>query len=221
MTERLIEPEDDEAILDWDEEALRLNAVMTGDVFQGVPLEEEPAMVMVAGHPCTVRGANARLLSRIPCVRVVEHQWLPYRRWATGHWNYFPLARAAGLGDVAASLLDWITVDGAELARERRCLTLTEFGVVVFQQRLIHSLTRFGVPKAELEESMRHVLREAELERDWLAALAEEAGDLDACIAEFDAFMRDENRRERLRDRSLESAIRREVAAELRGRSTN
>ncbi len=217
MSDRLIEPENDESILDWDEEALRLNAVMTGDVFQHVLMGGEPTTVMVAGHPCTIRGGDARLLPRVPCVRVVEHQQVPYRRWPTGHWNHFPLSPAVGLGDVAASLLDWATVDGTELTRERRRLTLAEFGVVVFQQRLIHSLTRFAPPRPELEESMRHVLREAELERDWVTDL-EGRSNLDELIADFDAFMRNASRRERLKDRAMESAIRRELNAELRRR---
>lgn len=214
---QLIEPERDEEILDWDEESLRLNAVMTGDVFADVLVESASATLMVAGHPCTIRGGNARLLSRIPCIRIVERQWLPYNRWPTGHWNYFPIAPAAGLGTVAASLLDWVTVDGDSLVRERRRMTLTEYGVVVFQQRLVHALTRFALPKPELEEAMRAVLREAEFERDWVTALEEQA-DWDTLIADFDGFMRDENRRERLKDRSLESAIRRELNAELRRR---
>lgn len=217
MSTGLIEPENDEAILDWDEEALRLNAVMTGDVFQSVPVEDTTTTIMIVGHPCTIRGADARLLPRIPCVRVVERQWVPYRRWTSGHWNHFPIAGAAGLGDVAASLLDWVTVNGAELARERRQLTLTEFGIVVLQQRLIHSLTRFAPPRLDLEESMRHVLREAELERDWVSALDDE-GDLAVLIGEFNAFMSAADRRERLKDRAMESAVRRELNAELRRR---
>lgn len=217
MSLGLIEPENDEAILDWDEDALRLSAVMTGDVFRDVRVEGASATVMVAGHPCTIRGGDARLLARVPCIRVVDRPFVPYRRWSSGHWNHFPLSPTVGLGDVAASLLDWTTVDGAELTRARRCLTLTELGVVVFQQRLIHSLTRFAPPKPELEESMRHVLREAEFERDWVTDLEGQAG-LDALIADFDAFMRDAQRRERLRDRAKESAIRREIHAELRSR---
>lgn len=134
-----------------------------------------------------------------------------------GHWNHFPVSGAVGLGDVAASLLDWVTVDGTELTRARRRLTLSEFGVIVFQQRLIHSLTRFAPPSAELQESMRHVLREAELERDWVTDL-EGRAELDALITDFDAFMGEAGRRERLKDRAMESAVRRELNAELRER---
>lgn len=60
MTDSLIEPTSDDEILDADPDALQFNAVITGDVFASVAVggEPAPATVMVAGHPCTIRGAH-------------------------------------------------------------------------------------------------------------------------------------------------------------------
>src|SRR4051794_38510304 len=101
---------------------------------------------MVAGHPCTIRGRDGALQPRLACVRVVSFQAVPYRRWPTGFFNHFPLSAAAGVGTPAADLQEWLTVESSELLRERRRLTLTEWGVIVMQQRLIHSLVSSLLP---------------------------------------------------------------------------
>jgi hypothetical protein len=215
----LIEPEDDDEILDVDPDALSFNAVMTGDVFEDVTVAglDEPGVVMIAGHPCTIRGRNGALQPRIACVRVVSFQAVPYRRWPAGFFNHFPLPDVSGAGTQAADLQEWLTVDSAQLDRGHRRLTLTEWGVIVMQQRIIHSLTRFVVPPTALEEAARPVLREAELERDWVETL-DGIGSLEQRITDFNAFMGEADRRTRLRDRTKESTMRREVAAEIRAR---
>jgi hypothetical protein len=218
----LIQPEDDDEILDADPDALRFNAVMTGDVFVEVATagSPQPATVMVAGHPCTIRGHDGALQPRIACVRVVSFQAVPYRRWPTGFFNHFPLPAAAGVDTPAADLQEWVTVDNAELRRERRRLTLTEWGVIVMQQRLIHCLTRFVAPPNALEDAARPVLREAELERDWVEGL-EGTTSLDQRLTDFNKFMGEADRRARLRDRAKESAVRREVTGEIKTRRAN
>lgn len=221
MSAGLIQPEDDDEILDADPDALRFNAVMTGDVFVEVAAAgcSEPVTVMVAGHPCTIRGRDGALQARIACVRVVSFQAVPYRRWPTGFFNHLPLPAVAGGGTQAADLQEWLTVENSELHRERRRLTLTEWGVIILQQRLIHSLTRFVAPSSALEEAARPVIREAELERDWLEGL-DETTPLEQGISDFSAFMDEADRRARLRDRAKESAVRREVAGEIKARQT-
>lgn len=219
MSAGLIEPEDDDEILDADPDALSFNAVMTGDVFVDVAANgsDEPVTVMVAGHPCTIRGRDGALQPRIACVRVVSFQAVPYRRWPTGFFNHFPLSAVAEAGTQAADLQEWLTVENSELSRDRRRLTLTEWGVIVMQQRLIHSLTRFVAPPSALEEAVRPVLREAELERDWVEGLDGTAS-LEQRVADFGMFMGEADRRARLRDRAKESAVRREVAGEIKAR---
>lgn len=217
MTANLIEPTGDDEILDADPDALKFNAIMTGDVFASVAMagEAEPATVMVAGHPCTIRGAHGALRPRVACVRVVTYHRVPYRVWPTGHRNVFPIAGSAGLGEVAADLQEWVTVDSSELTRTNRRLTLTERGFVVLHQRIVASLTRVVVDPILVEAAAHHVLREAELERDWVQELDATAA-VEDLVAGFAAFMDDADRRERLKRPELESAVRKELRAHLR-----
>lgn len=217
MSGGLIEPEDDDEILDFDPEALRFNAVMTGDVFKDVAVLSEPALltVMVSGHPCTIRGASGQLRPRVACVRIIEHQTVPYRAWPTGYGNVFPISRAVGLGDVAADLQEWITVDSDELRRDDRRLTLTERGVVALQQRIVHSLTRVAVDPVSIEQASHHVLREAELERDWVEEL-DGTKTMEELIADFSAFMDDGDRRSALKELASEAVVRKAVRARIR-----
>lgn len=217
MTE-LIAPRGDDEILDFDEDALRLKPIMTGDVFVDVPVtgEATPIAVMVAGHPCTIR-RGAELKPRIPCVRLLEHQWVPYHAWPRQSHGCFPISEAVGIGQGQCGTLDdWVTVDAGELARERRRLTLQDRGVLVFQQRLIHSLSRFVTPIDALHEASRHVLVEAELEYDWVFEL-DGTAPLDSLIADFAGFMDAEDRRAVLR--KDDRRVRAELKAELRSRA--
>lgn len=217
MTTTLIEPSGDDEIFDADPEALRFSAIMTGDVFESVSLvgESDPITVMVAGHPCTIRGAHGALRPRVACVRVINYQRVPYRVWPTGHRNVFPIGASVGLGNVAADLQEWVTVDSTELRRANRRLTLTERGFVVLHQRIVASLTRVIVDPVEIERAAHHVQREAELERDWVEEL-DGTKPIDVLVADFAVFMDAEDRRERLKRPELESAVRKEVRTHLR-----
>lgn len=213
----LVAPEDDDEILEFDEDALRLKPIMTGDLFTGVVVtgEASPIDVIVAGHPCTIR-RGVSLKPRVPCVRVVDHQWVPYRAWPKQSKGHFPISEAVGIGRGRCGALDdWVTVDASELARERRRLTLQERGILVFQQRLIHSLSRFVTPVDALREASTHVFAEAELEYDWVFEL-DGTAPLDDLVAEFGGFMDAEQRRAALR--TDERRVRAEVRAELRRR---
>lgn len=217
MSETLIEPVGDDEILDADPDALQFSAIMTGDVFVSVSVagDKAPITVMLAGHPCSIRQARGQLRPRLPCVRIVDYQHVPYRKWPTGHFNAFPISSDVGLGAVGADLQEWVTVDSAELTRERRKLTLTERGFVVLHQRIVCSLTRVVVDPLRIEEAAHHVLREAELERDWVEDLDGQAP-INELIGEFADFMDRENRRERLKRRDGEGTVRREVRDHLR-----
>jgi hypothetical protein len=215
---QLIAPEGDDEILDLDAEALALKPVMTGDVFSGVrvPGEPEPLDVMVAGHPCTIR-RGVELVVRVPCVRLVQHEWLAYDNWPRYDKNHFPISAAVGLGDGrCASLWDWIGVPREELVRTRRRVTLQDQGIYVFLQRLIYSFSRFPPPLTVLREASAHVLVEAELEYSWVLALLDGEPDeqkLAQLSGEFGVFMSAEDRRSILRtDRKRVAA---QVEAEI------
>jgi hypothetical protein len=184
---------------DLEPEALAFKPVMTGDAFVGlrVPDEPDPMDVMVAGHPCTIR-RGATLVERVPCVRLVEHQWVPYERWPDYDQNHFPIPAVADIGQGrCAALWEWTAVPRDELLRGRRRVTLQDQGIYIFLQRLIHSLSRFAPPVTALKEASAHVLAEAELEYSWVMELLD--GDPDSThltqlVSEFDAFMTAENR---------------------------
>ncbi len=214
----LIAPEGDDELFDCDEEALALKPVMTGDIFLGVrvPGEPQPADVMIAGHPCTIR-RGAILAERVPCARIVDHQWVPYHRWPNYDKSHFPLSGGAGVGeDRCVALWDWLGVPAIELLRSRRQTTLQDQGIYVFLQRLIHSFSRFAPPVSVLREASGHVLAEAELEYTWMLELFDgepDSSEMQALIGEFDAFMGAEDRRTLLRhDRKRVSA---QVSAEI------
>ena len=213
----LIEPSGDDEIFDSDPEALRFAAIMTGDLFSGVRVigARSPLTVMIAGHPCTIRGAEGTLQPRVVWVTVKEHQRVPYRKWPQGYYNVFPIGCGQDGVNRAADLQEWVTVDSAQLDRTRRELTLTDYGIVALQQRIVHSLTRVVVEKGVLYESMRPILREAELERDWVEARSQ-TQKIDESTREFARFMDEADRRRRLRDESHESAVRSEVRSRLR-----
>jgi hypothetical protein len=202
---QLIAPEADEEILDLDAEALALKPVMTGDVFCNVrvPGEPEPIDVMVAGHPCTIR-RGAELVERVPCVRLVDHQWVPYESWPDRDKNRFPISPAAALGGGrCAAFWEWIAVPRSELLRARRRLTLQDHGIYIFLQRLIYSFSRFAPPLTVLKEASGHVLAEAELEYSWVMELFDaedpDGPELQELVLAFGEFMDAENRREGLR----------------------
>jgi hypothetical protein len=218
----LAAPEDDDEILDVDPDALALKPVMTGDAFVGVsvPGEPQPIDVMVAGHPCTIR-RGAVLAERVPCIQIVDHQAVPYERWPTYDKNHFPLSDAAGLGaGRCASVWEWVAVPKGELLRARRRLTLQDQGIYIFQQRLIHSFSRFVPPMTALKEASGHVLAEAELEYSWVFDLGEgkdpDGTEFAQLVDDFDAFMRTGDRRGRLqKDRRRVAS---EVEAEIKRR---
>ena len=217
MPLNLIEPENDDEIFDSDEDALAYNAVMTGDVFRNVAISgyDNPCTVMIAGHPCTIR-RGATLVERIPCVIVsAVETTVPYRRWPRGDWNKFFIPESIGIGAHVASLDELVTVASSELSRERRAITLTPHGVITFQQRLIHSLTRFVASEKQLLEVSGPVLQEAELERDWIEGRVD-AISIEDAVEEFDNFMSSNNRRSRLEDPVHASELRREVRGGIR-----
>ena len=128
---------------------------MTGDVFVGVvvPGEPESLDIMVAGHPCTIR-RGVELVQRVPCARIVQHQWVPYERWPDYDKNHFPISSAVGIGNGrCVALMDWIATPRDQLLRSRRRITLQDQGIYIFLQRLIHSLSRLAPPLNVLREA--------------------------------------------------------------------
>ena len=141
-----------------------------------------------------MRGVGGRLRTRLTVAPIRPYADVPFERWGTGQNNVFPLPVLIADADSgqAASLLELATARSAELLRDRRVASLTTRGVLLLQQRLVYSLTRALVGLEKFEEQSAHVLPEAELEDEWVEALADDAGGETAMnneAVEFATFM--------------------------------
>lgn len=216
----LAQPEEDRPHHLSGEDLVIYRPLLTGDVFQDVPIKglDGTFTVVIIGHPCTIR-RGPHLSPEIPCCLVTDCERLPFEKWPEGHFALFPLPDIPDLGSPKGASLDsWVTVPSGELSRERRCLALSDEGILLLQQRFVHSLTRVVVDLPTLREHEAHVFVEAELEEDWLEDLAIDTTDLSPEIEEFDRFMGEDGRRSELRDPLLHSKVRKEVRREVRRR---
>lgn len=196
---------------------------LTGDVFAGVVIDADAqdGLVMIVAHPCSMRGAEGRLMPRIVVAPIRPYQHIPFDRWPAGHYKVMPLPGLHRDGDEprAVHLLELSAIRSSELSRDGRLLTLTDRGIHILQQRLVYSLTRVEVGLDRLHEQAAHVLLEAELEEEWVDELVPDATieGLSAAATAFMLFM-DSGHRKALTDLTLRSDTVRAVRAEIRRR---
>lgn len=221
--DELARPLNDAELYDLDDEALLLKPYMTGDVFGDIDTDDEPMPVMVVGHPCVIRGSRGRLSRRAPCCVLKQmDSELPYEEWPERRFDRFPVPDAIGLGErQAIALLEWRSVRSGGLKRARRRATMTDRGVYVLQQRFTHAITRCAVPLADFEASSRNVMREAELEYEWVADVTADPNDeheVASHVTEFHSFLDEGNHRALLVQEGGDSQMRAIVRAELKRR---
>lgn len=222
--DELVAPENDAELFDADPEALHLKPVMTGDVFTNVDTAgDDLETIIIVGHPCVIRGSRGKLARRVPCAAVKQmSDPLPYPEWPQRRWDKLPLASTPGLDDhSAAALLEWRSVHKSKLLRSERRLTMTERGVYVLQQRFTHAITRCAVPVADFEASSKHVMREAELEFEWVAELVPDGTDekhVQDLTEAFHDFLDEDDRRALIRPEGGESQLRSQVRTEIKHR---
>jgi hypothetical protein len=195
--------------------------LLTGDVFTGVAVDadDHDGTVMVVAHPCSMRGRQGRLVSRIVIAPIRPYQHVAFENWPDGHFKMMPLPHLDGEDDDksrAVHLLELSAVRSDQLSHERRVLSLTQRGIYVLQQRLVYSLTRVAVGLDKLQEQIAHVLLEAEIEEQWVDDLADgvDAEALSAASVAFATFM-DGGHREALKDVTRRSDTLRTVRAEI------
>lgn len=207
--------------------------VMQGDVFAGVTLHglEPHDMVLVLSHPCSMRGANGALVPRLQAVAVRPRQPIPLQDWVSRCIRWMPLPELIE-GDqqfYAGALNDIGTIESANLDLSNRLACLSERGILLFQQRFAANLARVKVKLTTLERASGAVLIEAELQEEWLGALAQRrcatGEDQDAVLAEetaaFDEFFGAggvESYRAQLADTARRAAVRRAVRQEVERR---
>lgn len=166
--------------------------VFTGDVFENVaiPGVQEEGMAIVVAHPCSIRGAEGRLLDRVLVASVGAHQPAPPRNWSTGFFDRMPLPELIDEGFHAASFVLTSPVDGALLQQTKRIACLSAFGVNILQQRIIWHLTRFEVPTYKLHEAFSHTLEEADLLEEWTEHEIAKGISAEVAVVSFDEFIR-------------------------------
>jgi hypothetical protein len=223
-------PADPEAI--WrvrGEEVDAMRPIIQGDVFEGVvlpELDDAQGLVMIVDHPCSMR-RGARLRERVQVVRVRDEPGLPRHGWPTGQYRLMPLPELVRDRRCAGAFDETTMVPIATLLGTHRIGCLSEYGILVLQQRLVHHLTRVAMRLQTLRRASIHVLEEVDLQEDWNLALAtsEDPDQLAEALrreaTEFDAFMngplRDdgEPRRAALKDELRRSDVRRSVQREI------
>jgi len=204
---------------------------MQGDVLADVSvpgLAEDPLMVMVAAHPCSMR-RGAKLAERVAVLPVEEGQKIARDAWSS-YVNFMLLPDLLADGkDCKADFRRITSTLSENLAIQKRVVSLSVNGVLLLQQRLIKSLTRLDVPMEDLAQQMSPIFTEAELQRDWVEAAVESRGDGDS-RSEFDVIGEavsgfhqwlddnDKARRNQLSQTRYHASLRREARSEAQRR---
>jgi hypothetical protein len=98
---------------------------------------------------------------------------------------------------------------------------MTDRGVYVLQQRFTHAITRYAPLLADFEAASVNVMREAELEYEWVAELiGDPADDSDvaAHVRAFHTFLDEGGHRALLGQEGGDSRLRAVVRAEIKSR---
>lgn len=210
------------------EEVRAHRPVMTGDVFAGVPLPEQPegtGFVAVVTHPCSMRRDGVDLAARLHVAPAVG-TGKPRTDWARSPVAYLPLPEMRPVAEGEHLALDFEQVERVAtsvLEVSARIACLSAYGVELLQQRYAHYLTRIVVPTSELHVFVGPLFDEAELLEQWLED-AEEAGVTAGDAAqEFHAFLRLRrpdagSPQDLLKDPQQAAHVRRLVRAEARRR---
>jgi hypothetical protein len=144
-------------------------------------------------------------------------QEIPIARWPDGNYNVFPLPELRD-EPCAANLLELGAASRADLLEAERVACLSEQGIYLMQQRLVHSLTRVVVGLDQLEAASGAVLGEAELEEEWVEALADlsDRSSIAGQTTAFQEFFNPHRDDFKLPDRRAD--VRRAVRREIRQR---
>jgi hypothetical protein len=209
----------DDLYLARNEDISPARPILTGDVIAGVEIGvEHDGHVMIVAHPCSMRGAGGQLRPRIAAAPIRRYAELPLDDWPSGHFNVFPLP-ALFEHSQAVHLRELGTARRQDLAEAQRVACLSDYGIYLFQQRFVHSLTRVVVGIEQFEDATGHVLAEAELEEEWVERLADvdSAESIANQVAEFQAFLGPQMRSD-LEIPERRSGVRRTVRQEISSR---
>jgi hypothetical protein len=160
------------------------------------------------------------LADRILVAAVVPHDNVPAHKWADGYYDRMPLPELRGdsAGFEVARLGHIGLATATSLTAGRRIAILSPVGVNIFQQRNVYNLTRVEVPTAVFWDAFANTYEEADLLQEWIEEL-EAGGAQDAVAAQFEAWIREDGRQERLRDPQHRASVRAEMRKEIRSRA--
>ena len=212
------------------EEVDRLRPIMQGDVFEQVTIpgiEQGLGLAAVMTHPCTMRGAGGLLRPKLLMARLVSYAAVPLHRWPFGHYRVFPLPDLRSPDQKESVAIDFEevgTVRSANLVLDRRVAYLTDYGVTVLQQRLLHHLSRVVVPRADIYAQAAPNFEEADLLHEWLEELVRDPSADEEVLRqtrEFDAYLNagGGELRSHLQDDGKRSTVRKRVRIEIRARA--
>lgn len=195
--------------------------LFTGDVLQdvAVPGVQDAGRAIVLAHPCSMRGRDAQLAATILVAAVEDHDVVPAHKWEQGFLNRMPLPALDGSPkSFAVARLDRIGLaETAPIAATCRLACLSPVGVNILQQRLVGHLTRVDIPTAKFWDAFGHTYEEADLLEEWTE---EVAGLVDPhqAAADFDAWIRAEDRQGKLKDPQQRASVRSGMRTELHRR---
>ena len=204
--------------------------VLQGDVFKGIVIPGvglEHDLIAVAMHPCTMR-RGPHLVDRVKAHPVTAHENVDLERWGDSYFRVYPLPELRDGQNCAVRFDEVGMIPALELRRERRVATLSDRGILLFQQRQVFADTRAVISIETLGLASAAVLAEAELLEEWNEHLVtdSENDELEAALrhqaVEFDTYLgattEKTTLREMLRDEHSRSAVRKAVRAEVRRR---
>lgn len=209
-------------------EALR--PLMQGDVLDGVDipgLGDEPGLAMVLTHPCTMRTSGGALKDHLSMARVQPHSSIGLASWFAGYFGMMPLPSLRPEEDTLAFAVDFEAAGPAathEMNLGGRIACLSEYGIVVLEQRFVHHLTRAEIELPVFHKQVAPNLEEASLMEEWLVELVDDPAsqtEVTNQTQDFDNFLSqpsDAPLRSALRDPMLRADVRRQVRQEIQRR---
>lgn len=203
------------------DEVSAFRPLFTGDVFEdvAVPGVQDTGRAIVLAHPCSMRGKDAKLADSILVGAVEDHEAVSAEKWEQGYLNRMPLPELDESPTCfAVARLDRIGLAETPLiVATRRLACLSPVGVNMLQQRLVRHLTRVDIPTSKFWEAFDHTYEEADLLEEWTEELAGVVG-REQAEADFEAWIRGENRQRRLLDPQQRASVRSAMRTDLRNR---
>ena len=203
-----------------------LRPLLQGDVLDGIEipgLDDGVGLATILAHPCAMRTAGGALRPRIAMARVRPYEGIPFDSWPKGHYRVLPLPDLRPQlpqERVAADFEMSGPVRTTNLAASPRIACLSEYGIAVLQQRLVHHETRVVIELPVLDEQSAPNIEEAALLEEWLVSLVQNPNDANE-VAELTGRFNDyldsagNQLRRALREPLKRAGVRRQIMQEI------